>query len=410
MSDYDPLPQRPRRREPAGDLPTRPPRRKEAAPPTQVNAPRFPAYTPPPVPRAWPLWLLGAGAAFVLLLFMGVVLLVWRLATTGDETHIITATPVTPVAVATGDGAALGLGLGQITFDANGSYAFPVAADPAQYVWTHYHWDGTHAVDIEARAGLSYGDFLQITSAQLVAVTHGVVYEWSGNVGGNGYILQGDDGLDYYYAHMASLWLADGTRVAPGTVLGVMGNTGNTAQFIEPHLHFALGARGTLQQDVPLEINGAEWLWSKFGVMWEERATYVVPPSQPGGWPVQHPQIAVVTLYDQALASGLLQPGIALGFSGPSVPDTPLDVVATLTGIVNVIRWTDEYGTRIQISNEATQVTLVVSGVDEALVRDGDLVAAGQVIGRWTPVLRPHLNLMLYLNGVLNDPTATLGP
>jgi murein DD-endopeptidase MepM/ murein hydrolase activator NlpD len=76
--------------------------------------------------------------------------------------------------------------------------------------------------------------------------------------------------------------------------------------------------------------------------------------------------------------------------------------------VINVIRWTAHYGTRIQITNDASQTTVVISGVDDSLVADGDAVQAGQVIGRWNPANRPRLHYMIFENGVIIDPTPTL--
>ncbi|MCD4684982.1 MAG: hypothetical protein K8S97_03485, partial [Anaerolineae bacterium] len=123
MSDYDPLPQRPRRRGPSDDLPPRPPRRTEAlpaGPPTQVNLPRRPMYPPPAAPRKFSLLLISAGVVFIVLLMIGGVLLVWTRYSYTNETRVITATPLTPPAVAiVGDGQALGLGF--ITRDSTGN-------------------------------------------------------------------------------------------------------------------------------------------------------------------------------------------------------------------------------------------------------------------------------------------------
>lgn len=92
----------------------------------------------------------------------------------------------------------------------------------------------------------------------------------------------------------------------------------------------------------------------------------------------------------------------------PGAAET-LDVVSTLDGVVNVSRWTEVYGTRIQITNEAADSTVVISGVQEWLVEDGDVVMRGQVVGRWNPAQQPALHYMIYQNGVLIDPTPALG-
>lgn len=362
-----------------------------------------------------PLLLIGGLVSLAVGMLGGLFALVLALSGAGDVARTITATPEfaagpsspSPLASAPVTPTPDPFGIGTVMRDVTGRYAFPVAADPHYYTWTHYHWDGTHAADIEARAGLTRAEFDQLTRVPLVAVAHGAVFEWSGAVGGQGYVLQGDDGLDYYYAHMVELWLADGTRVEPGTSLGLIGNTGGTAQFIEPHLHFAIGPRGSLQMQSALVINVAEWLLDTFGLGWQSREPVTPLPAQPGGSPLPYPQIVIATSYDQAVAAGLPQPAIELSYDGAALLE-PLDVIATLTGEVNVIRWTEHYGTRIQIANETSRVTVVISGVDEWLVQDGQLVTRGQVIARWSPDSRPALHYMLYRDSVVSDPTPTL--
>jgi len=293
-----------------------------------------------------------------------------------------------------------------VHFDASGAYAFPVAGDPANYRWTRYHWDRTNAADIEARFGLTQAQFDEVTSAPLVAITSGTAVQYSGNVGGLGYMLQADDGMDYYYGHMSELWVPDGTRVEAGQPLGRIGNTGVTAQFLEPHLHLAIGPRDTLW-DQPASINAAEQIQTLFGLAWREPPAANVPFSQPSGSPVTHPAAAIATSFEQAEAGALIEPAIEIGVTS-GVSD-PVDVVSTLDGVVNVSRWTDVYGTRIQITNEAADSTIVISGVQEWLVEDGDVVMRGQIVGRWNPAQRPALHYMIYQNGAIIDPTSTLG-
>jgi murein DD-endopeptidase MepM/ murein hydrolase activator NlpD len=295
----------------------------------------------------------------------------------------------------------------RITYDPTGTYAFPVAVDPSQMVWTHYHWDGTHAVDIEARFGLTYPEFIQVTTAPLVAITNGIAVNYSGNTGGLGYMLHGDDGLDYYYAHMSDQWVSDGTRVTVGQPLGLIGNTGNTAQFIEPHLHLAIGPRDSLWTALP-SVNGAEWLQAHFSLDWEDRPASPVSYAVPQGPPVQHPNLAILTPYSAAQANGLAQPAVELGFIA-SAPNTSLDVIAPLAGEVNVIRWTAHYGTRIQINNPESGATVVISGVDEWQVKDGAIVSWGDTIGQWNPAIHPRLHYMIFQDSVIIDPTPSLG-
>lgn len=295
---------------------------------------------------------------------------------------------------------------GPVVYDVTGAYAFPIAADPGLYTWTHYHWDGSNAVDIEARFGLDYPAFVRATTAPLVAITSGSVENYSGSIGGQGYMLHGDDGLDYYYAHMAEQFVPDGAHVVAGQPLGIIGNSGNSAQFIEPHLHLAIGPCDSLWDHQPA-VNGAEHLATLFNLGWQQRSPADVPYAMPEGWPAHHPALTVVTPYDQAAEAGLAQPAIELGFTG-SPPDNPLDVIAPLDGEINVIRWTVHYGTRIQITNRAADITVVISGVENWLAQDGDVVHRGQAIGRWNPANRPHLHYMIFQNGVIIDPTPSL--
>jgi len=298
-------------------------------------------------------------------------------------------------------------GPGALTFDAAGQYAFPIAADPTLFTWTHFHWDETLAADIEMRRDLTFPQFVELSNSQVVAVTAGTVENYSGSRGGLGYMLHGDDGRDYYYAHLSDQWAPDGARVTAGQALGVLGNTGGTAQFIEPHLHLAIGPRDSLWTEPP-QVNAAEWLKATFGLAWEVRAPAVAEPDLPAGSPVNQPGLAIVTPFADAVAAGLPEPAVELGFPG-GAPGGPFEVRAPLTGVVNVIRWTAHYGTRIQINNPATDSTVVISGVDAWSVWDGDVVRRGERLGAWNPAQRPRLHYLLYRAGMITDPTASLG-
>lgn len=60
------------------------------------------------------------------------------------------------------------------------------------------------------------------------------------NPGGNAITIHGDDGLDYYYAHMLEPPIPSGSRVAAGQVIGHVSDTGN-AVGTGPHLHIGIG-------------------------------------------------------------------------------------------------------------------------------------------------------------------------
>jgi hypothetical protein len=290
-------------------------------------------------------WLVGSAA---LLVMVGASLLIYSQLTGGEdrESRVLTATPAASVPPAP-DGEAAdnpendensGLGLGIVTYDLSGQYAFPIAAEPHLFTWTHNHWDGINAADLEIRFDVNYPEFVRLSSAPLVAVTGGTALNYSGNIGGLGYMLQGDDGADYYYAHLSAQMVPDGAHVTAGQPLGAIGNTGGSAQFIEPHLHLAIGPRDSLWTAQPA-INTADWIKERFGLDWEERPAAIIEPDRVQGWPVTHPAIVIVTPFEQAAAQGLPQPAVELGFT-QTPPDEWLDVMTTLSGEVNVIRWT----------------------------------------------------------------------
>jgi hypothetical protein len=121
---------------------------------------------------------------------------------------------------------------GGMTVSADGA-VFPVVG------WTQpvsLHWgsaEGTGGTDVMAPAG-----------SQIVAVRGGqVTYAAYDPTGGWAVMIQGDDGLQYYYAHMqAAPNVAPGQRIGAGTGLGLVGNTGN-ASTGPAHLHIGIGPR-----------------------------------------------------------------------------------------------------------------------------------------------------------------------
>jgi len=63
-------------------------------------------------------------------------------------------------------------------------------------------------------------------------------------VGGNAVQVRGDDGLDYYYAHLdGAPQVGEGQRIGAGELLGAVGNTGNAWKGGqgETHLHIGIG-------------------------------------------------------------------------------------------------------------------------------------------------------------------------
>ncbi len=103
-------------------------------------------------------------------------------------------------------------------------YTFPFTGKRVSFGSTHHDYP---AIDV-------FG-----CGATVVAPTSGVVAEvstedhWDPTVndpatrGGKFVSMQGVDGVRYYFAHLDSVAVRPGTRLDPGTVLGVMGQTGN---------------------------------------------------------------------------------------------------------------------------------------------------------------------------------------
>jgi peptidoglycan LD-endopeptidase LytH len=68
------------------------------------------------------------------------------------------------------------------------------------------------------------------------AVVSGRVRTASSSLGGISLYIDGDNGETYFYAHNASNVVANGARVAAGTLVAKVGSTGNAGG--TPHLHF----------------------------------------------------------------------------------------------------------------------------------------------------------------------------
>ncbi len=110
---------------------------------------------------------------------------------------------------------------------ATGSYGYQKPASKGG----HIH----KGVDIYAERG-----------AQIVAPIGGTIKSvGSGSTSGNYVKLQGDDGREYYFAHMDSTHtgLSNGMRVTAGSYLGGVGSTGNAAG-TTTHLHFEIREGG----------------------------------------------------------------------------------------------------------------------------------------------------------------------
>ncbi len=84
----------------------------------------------------------------------------------------------------------------------------------------------------------------------LVAVTNGRVVHSGSSLGGITAYVYGDDGIRYYYAHMLGYSdVSSGSRVAKGTILGYVGDSGNARG--NNHLHFGMTVGGRAVNPYP---------------------------------------------------------------------------------------------------------------------------------------------------------------
>jgi peptidoglycan LD-endopeptidase LytH len=87
-------------------------------------------------------------------------------------------------------------------------------------------------------------DVMAPYGAQVYAYTAGVVSRESTSTnGGLQLYLQGDDGVEYFYAHLSRYAVPEGTRVRAGQLVAYNGQSGN-AQYTAPHVHFEVHPGG----------------------------------------------------------------------------------------------------------------------------------------------------------------------
>jgi murein DD-endopeptidase MepM/ murein hydrolase activator NlpD len=80
--------------------------------------------------------------------------------------------------------------------------------------------------------------------ARVFAFVNGVVSrESSSTNGGIQLYLQGDNGVEYFYAHLSGYAVGTGTRVRAGQLIAYNGQTGN-ARYTAPHVHFEVHLNG----------------------------------------------------------------------------------------------------------------------------------------------------------------------
>jgi murein DD-endopeptidase MepM/ murein hydrolase activator NlpD len=95
-------------------------------------------------------------------------------------------------------------------------------------------------------------DMFNARNTRLLAVVDGQVRFSSNSLGGLSTRLYADNGVVYYYTHLEShpSDISSGLRVAKGTVVGFLGNSGN-ARYTSPHLHFEIRPGGVAVNPYP---------------------------------------------------------------------------------------------------------------------------------------------------------------
>jgi peptidoglycan LD-endopeptidase LytH len=87
-------------------------------------------------------------------------------------------------------------------------------------------------------------DVMAPHGARVFAFVNGVVSrESSSTNGGIQLYLQGDNGVEYFYAHLSGYAVGTGTRVRAGQLIARNGQTGN-ARYTAPHVHFEVHLNG----------------------------------------------------------------------------------------------------------------------------------------------------------------------
>jgi murein DD-endopeptidase MepM/ murein hydrolase activator NlpD len=108
------------------------------------------------------------------------------------------------------------------------------------------HTDDWHNPRSGGRLHLG-NDIFNALGTPNVAIVSGTVQHQSGGLGGTAVKLFGDDGNDYYYAHL-SAFAGPNRHVEQGEVIGYTGNTGNAAGGAY-HTHFEIRIGGTQHID-----------------------------------------------------------------------------------------------------------------------------------------------------------------
>lgn len=93
-------------------------------------------------------------------------------------------------------------------------------------------------------------DIMAARGVPCVATSSGTVRVHGNSLGGKSITLTGNNGWQFYYAHLDSYRVKNGARVKAGQVIGTVGNTGNAAGGA-CHLHFQMGPHGNWVDPYP---------------------------------------------------------------------------------------------------------------------------------------------------------------
>jgi murein DD-endopeptidase MepM/ murein hydrolase activator NlpD len=160
-----------------------------------------------------------------------------------------------------------------------GTYAFPVVADPMSYHRTHAEYPAT---DIFADCG---SPVRAVTDAVVLEVSRVDSYDPDNHdgarAGGLFVSILGDDGVRYYGSHLSEVadGIDAGVRVTAGQRVGTLGRTGNSSNVC--HLHFGISPPCAQTGDWWIR-RGVVWPWSYLDAWGEGVGTS--PAGEVAGW------------------------------------------------------------------------------------------------------------------------------
>ncbi len=290
-----------------------------------------------------------------------------------------------------------------VHFSHNRKYAFPVSGNVSIMSWTHIHWDGGNAVDIGIAPELASSSPLRAAFSQyhVVAVISGTAFPADNQLGGTALILRGDDGRQYYYAHLHDTWITTAVRVYAGETLGTVGRTGRWAQYLEPHLHFSIASRWHNGMYWKNDVNAAEWIKEEFGFGYRQLSFSPYPADTPHIAPLGR-GYSIIRSFKSSQSVNRDLASIELSPASEKTGGSE-NVVAPMTGEVRVFKDT-VLGLRIQITNRHTEQTILLSGLAAVTESTGSVARAGQVVGK----AGGPINYMYFDSGVLTDPATVL--